>query len=151
MAMQKYPVASTQLIVSSLAQTLSIVSKKMLIFVPASTDRKMDPDKESNDVSRTQQHLANQRTFLAWLRTSVALIGLGDGVAEILRYEYNVIDVKHKDGPKSRDLSKTWSEDIDYHLKQGHCILKVERVGSGMKTKLQLDFMSLYAGDLQAL
>lgn len=49
----------------------------MLIFVPASTARKMDPDKESNDVSRTQQHLANQRTFLAWLRTSVALIGLG--------------------------------------------------------------------------
>jgi putative membrane protein len=30
-----------------------------------------------DDASRTQQHLANQRTFLAWLRTSVALIGLG--------------------------------------------------------------------------
>ena len=30
-----------------------------------------------NDASRTQQHLANQRTFLAWMRTSVALIGLG--------------------------------------------------------------------------
>ena len=39
------------------------------------------------------------------------------------------------DGPKSWDLSKTWSEDIDYLLKQGHHILKVERVGSGMKTK----------------
>jgi len=26
---------------------------------------------------RSQQHLANQRTFLAWLRTSVVLIGLG--------------------------------------------------------------------------
>jgi putative membrane protein len=38
---------------------------------------KMDSDKERNDASRTQQHLANQRTFLAWLRTSVALIGLG--------------------------------------------------------------------------
>jgi putative membrane protein len=37
----------------------------------------MDSDKEIDDASRTQQYLANQRTFLAWLRTSVALIGLG--------------------------------------------------------------------------
>ena len=35
----------------------------------------------------------------------------------------------------SRDLSKTWSEQIDYLLKQGHRILKAERVGSGKKTK----------------
>lgn len=60
----------------------------------------------------------------------------GDGVAETLRYEYKVVDLNNKgDGPKSWDLSKTWSESIDYHLKQGHRILKVERVGSGMKTK----------------
>jgi putative membrane protein len=38
---------------------------------------KMNSDKEINDASRIQQYLANQRTFLAWLRTSVALIGLG--------------------------------------------------------------------------
>jgi hypothetical protein len=31
--------------------------------------------------------------------------------------------------------SKTWSEQIDYLLKQGHHILKVERMGSGKKTK----------------
>jgi hypothetical protein len=60
----------------------------------------------------------------------------GDGKAETLRYEYHVIDINNKeDGPKPWDLSKTWSEDIDYLLKQGHHILKVERVGSGMKTK----------------
>jgi hypothetical protein len=47
-----------------------------------------------------------------------------------------IIDINNKgDGPKPWDLSKTWSEDIDYHLKQGHHILGVERVGSGMKTK----------------
>ena len=52
------------------------------------------------------------------------------------RYEYKVIDVNHReDGPKPWDLSKTWSEQIDYLLKQGHHILKVERVGSGKKTK----------------
>src|SRR5215510_4766357 len=31
----------------------------------------------SNSDSHSQQHLANQRTFLAWLRTCLALIGLG--------------------------------------------------------------------------
>jgi hypothetical protein len=38
-------------------------------------------------------------------------------------------------GPKPWDVSKTWSEEIDYHLKQGHYVLKVERVVSGGKTK----------------
>src|SRR5262245_6951425 len=33
------------------------------------------------DSSHSQQHLANQRTFLAWLRTCIALIGLGFVVA----------------------------------------------------------------------
>jgi hypothetical protein len=59
-----------------------------------------------------------------------------DGIAETLGYEYNVIDLNNKaDGPKPWDLSKTWSVEIDYLLKQGHHILKVERVGLGMKTK----------------
>jgi putative membrane protein len=37
---------------------------------------------DDNDSSHSQQHLANQRTFLAWLRTCVALIGLGFVVAK---------------------------------------------------------------------
>jgi putative membrane protein len=32
-------------------------------------------------VDRSRQHLANERTFLSWLRTSIALIGLGFIVA----------------------------------------------------------------------
>jgi uncharacterized membrane protein YidH (DUF202 family) len=32
-------------------------------------------DKEP--IERSQQHPANERTFLSWLRTSIALIGLG--------------------------------------------------------------------------
>jgi len=36
-------------------------------------------DKRAADSS--QQHLANERTFLSWLRTSIALIGLGFIVA----------------------------------------------------------------------
>jgi inner membrane protein YidH len=32
-------------------------------------------------IDRSQQHLANERTFLSWLRTSIALMGLGFIVA----------------------------------------------------------------------
>jgi putative membrane protein len=37
---------------------------------------KMFDDEEDNS-ERSQQYLANQRTFLSWVRTSIALIGLG--------------------------------------------------------------------------
>lgn len=36
----------------------------------------MDDDKKPKS-DRSQQHLANERTFLSWVRTSIALIGLG--------------------------------------------------------------------------
>jgi putative membrane protein len=34
-------------------------------------------DDEEDSPERLQQYLANQRTFLSWVRTSLALIGLG--------------------------------------------------------------------------
>jgi len=34
-------------------------------------------DDEEDNSERSQQYLANQRTFLSWVRTSIALIGLG--------------------------------------------------------------------------
>jgi putative membrane protein len=34
-------------------------------------------DDEEDSTERSQQYLANQRTFLSWVRTSIALIGLG--------------------------------------------------------------------------
>jgi putative membrane protein len=40
------------------------------------TESKMFDDEEDTS-ERAQQYLANQRTFLSWVRTSVALIGLG--------------------------------------------------------------------------
>jgi hypothetical protein len=59
----------------------------------------------------------------------------GDGINETLRYEYKVIDINHRDaGPKPWDVSKRWSEAIDHLLEQGYHMLKVERVGSSMKT-----------------
>ncbi len=36
---------------------------------------------EDKKPDRSTQHLANERTFLAWLRTCIALMGLGFVVA----------------------------------------------------------------------
>lgn len=37
--------------------------------------------------SRARTHLANERTFLAWLRTGFSLIGLGLAVAQFLQHQ----------------------------------------------------------------
>jgi putative membrane protein len=40
-----------------------------------------EPQQETPSPSRTRDHLANERTLLAWVRTSIAVIGLGFIVA----------------------------------------------------------------------
>ncbi|HEX7063690.1 MAG TPA: DUF202 domain-containing protein [Bacillales bacterium] len=37
----------------------------------------MENKKKENQLKYAQQHLANERTFLAWIRTAVAIIGIG--------------------------------------------------------------------------
>lgn len=37
----------------------------------------MTENKEKNTIERSREHFANERTFLAWIRTSVALMGFG--------------------------------------------------------------------------
>lgn len=39
------------------------------------------PDRDGGGESKARDHLANERTFLAWVRTSVAIIALGFVVA----------------------------------------------------------------------
>lgn len=34
-------------------------------------------EKRENQLKYAQQHLANERTYLAWIRTAVAIIGIG--------------------------------------------------------------------------
>ncbi|MFC4024690.1 YidH family protein [Oceanobacillus longus] len=34
-------------------------------------------EKEENQLRVAQQHLANERTYLAWIRTAIAIIGIG--------------------------------------------------------------------------
>jgi len=45
------------------------------------------------DLSKAQQYLANERTFLSWLRTSIALIGLGFIIARfgLFLREFNLL------------------------------------------------------------
>jgi putative membrane protein len=45
------------------------------------TDAPGELEKETSSPSRTHDHLANERTLLAWARTSIAIIGLGFIVA----------------------------------------------------------------------
>lgn len=36
------------------------------------------PDqKDKNQLTYTQQHLANERTYLAWIRTAISIVGVG--------------------------------------------------------------------------
>ena len=37
----------------------------------------MTDSEENNSIERSREHLANERTFLAWIRTSIALMGFG--------------------------------------------------------------------------
>jgi putative membrane protein len=43
------------------------------------------PEPSKKPTSRTRDHLANERTYLAWMRTAIALIGFGVLIAR-LRY-----------------------------------------------------------------
>ncbi len=45
------------------------------------SNRPADPD------SRARTHLANERTFLAWLRTGLSLVALGLGAAQFLDHD----------------------------------------------------------------
>ncbi|WP_155220655.1 YidH family protein [Terrilactibacillus tamarindi] len=40
-------------------------------------DNNIKDHKRTNESNYIQQHLANERTFLAWIRTAIAIIGVG--------------------------------------------------------------------------
>ena len=62
----------------------------------------MCADKEPT-ADNSQQHLANERTFLSWLRTSIALIGLGFIVARfgLFLREFGLVVKNANDGNNS--------------------------------------------------
>jgi putative membrane protein len=59
----------------------------------------VDDNDDKQKTDRSQQYLANERTFLSWVRTSIALIGLGFVISKfsffltgfrIIIYRYSV-------------------------------------------------------------
>ena len=42
-----------------------------------------EPKKNTNDDDRVRDHLANERTYLAWLRTGIATMGFGVVIAKL--------------------------------------------------------------------
>jgi hypothetical protein len=51
------------------------------------------------------------------------------------RIQYTVIDPNYPDKEKKFEQGKTTSKEIDKYLKQGHLVLKVQRIGGGKDTK----------------
>ena len=52
--------------------------------------------------SRTRDHLANERTFLAWVRTALGLIGLGFVLARMGLFLEQLASSSLPDGPRFR-------------------------------------------------
>ncbi|MFV8828883.1 YidH family protein [Alkalihalobacterium sp. APHAB7] len=52
----------------------------------------MKEKKETQESKYIQQHLANERTYLAWIRTAIAIIGIGF-LATTLHYNTPLVDI----------------------------------------------------------
>ncbi|SHG65815.1 YidH family protein [Ornithinibacillus halophilus] len=52
---------------------------------------KEESNSQTIDSKYIQQHLANERTFLAWIRTAIAIIGLGFLVTNL---HYSLVDTR---------------------------------------------------------
>lgn len=49
----------------------------MELFKPAEVDRGTPEKQKSRSSERVRDHLANERTYLAWMRSAIALMGFG--------------------------------------------------------------------------
>jgi putative membrane protein len=61
-----------------------------------------EPGRQGGEGDRTRDHLANERTLLAWTRTSLALIGLGFVVA---RFGFLLREVAGQGSPAQSRLA----------------------------------------------
>ena len=63
----------------------------------------VDDNDDKQKTDRSQQYLANERTFLSWVRTSIALIGLGFIISKFSFFlaEFRIIIQRYSvDSPK---------------------------------------------------
>lgn len=58
----------------------------------------------SSNPNRQRDHQANERTYLAWLRTSLALIGFGFAIARFGLFTRQISDALSNQAPASRSI-----------------------------------------------
>jgi hypothetical protein len=73
-----------------------------------------------SNIDRQREHQANERTFLAWLRTSIALIGFGFAIARFGLFLRQLTNHSYQPKPPNvllHQLSKywTWFGDCRHH------------------------------------
>lgn len=74
-----------------------------------------------NEGSVARDHLASERTFLAWLRTSLSLVSIGIAITQLLALPALVGTPNNKQpGPNyldfERDLVVDWSDNAPPHI-----------------------------------
>ena len=62
------------------------------------------------NAAKGQEYLANERTFLAWIRTSIAVISLGFVVARFSLWLQQMAQVSHAPVPRLRGVSLPMGE-----------------------------------------
>jgi putative membrane protein len=79
----------------------------------------VDDNDDRQKTDRSQQYLANERTFLSWVRTSIAMIGLGFIISKfslfltefriiIFGYSLDSSELNPYQTPSSIDLISNW-------------------------------------------
>jgi putative membrane protein len=61
--------------------------------------------KEKNTFEKSREHLANERTFLAWIRTSIALMGFGFVIVKFTLFLIEISLLLETKGVSSRGYS----------------------------------------------
>jgi len=61
--------------------------------------------KEKNTFEKSREHLANERTFLAWIRTSIALMGFGFVIVKFTLFLKEVSLLLETEGVSSKGYS----------------------------------------------
>lgn len=80
------------------------------ITVSGARNNMVDNNDDKQKTDRSQQYLANERTFLSWVRTSIALIGLGFIISKFSFFlmEFRIIIQRYS--ADSPEFNSHWSQ-----------------------------------------